>query len=52
MLPNSRGLHSNPQIEREGAGGGEEGKYICLVTARPQETQLLLPRREARAWHF
>lgn len=27
-------------------------KNIFLVTARPQETRLLLPRREARAWHF
>lgn len=27
-------------------------KNIFLVTARPQETRLLLPRREASAWHF
>lgn len=28
MLPNSRGLHSNPQIEREGAVGGGEKIHL------------------------
>lgn len=46
MLPNSQACTQIPRLRER------EKKYICLVTARPQETQLLLPRREARAWHF
>lgn len=45
MIPNCHACTQIPRLL-------ERKEYICLVTARSQETQLLPPRREASAWHF
>lgn len=45
MIPNGQVCIQIPRLQ-------ERKEYICPVTARSRETQLLLPRREASAWHF